>query len=177
MESNAQTLLPKEEQHASPGGHLFSQVCSPNVIKIGAARPPSAILHWYANTVGARARVRNAWNSCVVFGADGSDDESLSKRARSNWRRNGSDRGGSQVKKARSLKTTVCGNIIQEECDYLECVQIIPVLFDSLSVRERSHKRIGLSPTKELHFTKTNVIPKQAKRSCCLVHPLRSLLE
>lgn len=32
---------PKEEQHASPGGHLFSQVCSPSVIKIGATHPPS----------------------------------------------------------------------------------------------------------------------------------------
>lgn len=39
-ESHTQTLHPKEEQHASPGGHLFSQVCSPNVIKIGAAHPP-----------------------------------------------------------------------------------------------------------------------------------------
>lgn len=39
-ESHTQTLHPKEEQHASPSGHLFSQVCSPNVIKIGAAHPP-----------------------------------------------------------------------------------------------------------------------------------------
>lgn len=160
MESNAQTLLPKEEQHASPGGHLFSQVCSPNVIKIGAARPPSAILHWYANTVGAGAWVRNGWNSCVVLEADGSDDGSLSERVRSKWRRNGSDGGGREVTKACSLKTTVYGNIIQEEWDYLERVQIIPLGFDSLSVRERSHERIGLSPTWELHFMKTNVIPK-----------------
>ncbi|MED6248527.1 hypothetical protein ATANTOWER_001597 [Ataeniobius toweri] len=32
---------PKEEQHGSPSGHLFSQVCSPSVIKIGATHPPS----------------------------------------------------------------------------------------------------------------------------------------
>lgn len=55
-ESHAQTLHPKEEQHASPGGHLFSQVCSPNVIKIGTAHP-RAMLHWYTNTVGAGAWV------------------------------------------------------------------------------------------------------------------------
>ncbi|KAK5927704.1 hypothetical protein CgunFtcFv8_012832 [Champsocephalus gunnari] len=40
QKSHTQTLHPKEEQHASPGGHLFSQVCSPNVIKIGAAHIP-----------------------------------------------------------------------------------------------------------------------------------------
>lgn len=40
VESHPQMLHPKEEQHAGPGGHLFSQVCSPNVIKIGAAHPP-----------------------------------------------------------------------------------------------------------------------------------------
>lgn len=53
-ESHAQTLHPKEEQHGGPGGHLFSQVCSPNVIKIGAARsrhPPPR------HAVGAGARV------------------------------------------------------------------------------------------------------------------------
>lgn len=55
-ESHPQMLHPKEEQHASPGGHLFSQVCSPNVIKIGAVHP-RAMLHWYASTVGAGARV------------------------------------------------------------------------------------------------------------------------
>lgn len=38
---HCQIFQPKEEQHASPSGHLFSQVCSPNVIKIGAAYPLS----------------------------------------------------------------------------------------------------------------------------------------
>lgn len=40
-ELHSQIFRPKEKQHASPGGHLFSQVCSPNAIKIGAAYPLS----------------------------------------------------------------------------------------------------------------------------------------
>lgn len=40
-ESHKQSLHPKEEQHAGSGGHLFSQVCSPSVIKIGATHPTS----------------------------------------------------------------------------------------------------------------------------------------
>lgn len=37
LESQQQVLHPKEEQHGSLSGHLFSQVCSPSVIKTGAA--------------------------------------------------------------------------------------------------------------------------------------------
>lgn len=85
--SHAQTLLPKEEQHAGPGGHLFSQVCSPNVIKIGATYPRS---------VAATARQHHGcWGTGVrreerlcCFRADGNDDDdSLSGTGRSKWRR------------------------------------------------------------------------------------------
>lgn len=37
LESHQQMLHPKEEQHGSLSGHLFSQVCSPSVIKTGVA--------------------------------------------------------------------------------------------------------------------------------------------
>lgn len=67
---------PKEEQHASPGGHLFSQVCSPNVIKIGAAHPLPAMLPWYTKTVCRGMGVRRVEQLCC-FGADGTDDERL----------------------------------------------------------------------------------------------------
>lgn len=72
-ESHPQTLHPKEEQHASPGGHLFSQVCSPNVIKIGAA-----LVHQRCGCRGTGVRrVEQLWR----FGADGADDESLTERS------------------------------------------------------------------------------------------------
>lgn len=104
-ESHTRTLHPKEEQHASPGGHLFSQVCSPNVIKIGAAHPPSndALVRQHCGCRGMG--VRRAEQLCC-FGADGSDDESLTERGRSKWRRKG--RGGRrEVHEAYSLRTTV----------------------------------------------------------------------
>lgn len=69
-ESHKQMLHPKEEQHASPGGHLFSQVCSPDVIKIGAAQPlRAALLPSRTKTVLAGARAREASKQlCRVFG-------------------------------------------------------------------------------------------------------------
>lgn len=78
MESHTQTLHPKEEQHACPGGHLFSQVRSPNVIKIGAAHILSnaAPVHEHGGCQG----MEDARSSCVVFRADGTDDESLTER-------------------------------------------------------------------------------------------------
>lgn len=87
-ESHTQTLHPKEEQHASPGGHLFSQVCSPNVIKIGAAHPPSnaALVRQHCGCWGMG--VRREEQLCC-FGADGTGDESLSERRKSQWRRRG----------------------------------------------------------------------------------------
>lgn len=61
VESHKQMLHPKEEQHASPSGHLFSQVCSPDVIKIGAAQPlRAALLPSHTKTVLAGARAREA---------------------------------------------------------------------------------------------------------------------
>lgn len=80
-----QTLHPKEEQHASPGGHLFSQVCSPDVIKIGAAHPQSdaALVSQLCGCWGMG--VRRVEQLCC-FGADGTDDVSLSERGNSNQR-------------------------------------------------------------------------------------------
>lgn len=94
--AESQTLHPKEEQHASPGGHLFSQVCSPNVIKIGAAHPLRAMLPWYTKTVCRGMGVRRVEQLCC-FGADGTDDESLTERGRRKWRRKGRDGGGRVV--------------------------------------------------------------------------------
>lgn len=74
-------LHPKEEQHASPSGHLFSQVCSPDVIKIGATQPlRAALLPPRTKTVLTGARAREAskqlcWFLFFFFGADGADDE------------------------------------------------------------------------------------------------------
>lgn len=80
-ESHKQMLHPKEEQHASPGGHLFSQVCSPNVIKIGAAYPPSnaALVHQNCVFWGMGVR-RMEQLSRFADGADGTDDESSIER-------------------------------------------------------------------------------------------------
>lgn len=61
-------LHPKEEQHASPSGHLFSQVCSPDVIKIGAAQPlRAALLPSRTKTVLAGARAREASKQLYHF--------------------------------------------------------------------------------------------------------------
>lgn len=78
-ESHTQMLHPKEEQHASLGGHLFSQVCSPNVIKIGAAYPPSNAALENQNCVCRGTVVRRGEQLCC-FGADGTDDESLTEK-------------------------------------------------------------------------------------------------
>lgn len=82
VESHKQMLHPKEEQHASPSGHLFSQVCSPDVIKIGAAQPlHAALLPSRTKTVLAGARAREVSKQLcrvfffLLFGADGADDE------------------------------------------------------------------------------------------------------
>lgn len=86
VESHTQMLHPKEEQHVSPGGHLFSQVCSPNVIKIGAAQPPSnaTLVRQHCGCWGMGVRHKE---QLCYFGADGTDDESLSERGKSKWRR------------------------------------------------------------------------------------------
>lgn len=85
--SHTHTLHPKEEQPGSPGGHLFAQVCSPSVIKIGAAHPHSSA------AVCQRRGYRGMSVRCVeqlcCFGADGADDGSLSERGRSNPRGKG----------------------------------------------------------------------------------------
>lgn len=72
-------LHPKEEQHASPGGHLFSQVCSPNVIKIGATHPLSnaALVRQHCGCWGISVRRKE---QLCCLGADGNDDESLKRR-------------------------------------------------------------------------------------------------
>lgn len=71
VESHKQMLHPKEEQHASPSGHLFSQVCSPDVIKIGAAQPLRAALLLPSRTktvlAGARAREASKQLCRVLF--------------------------------------------------------------------------------------------------------------
>lgn len=84
--SHAQTLLPKEEQHAGPGGHLFSQVCSPNVIKIGATHPRSGAAPVRQHHGRWGTGVRRDEQLCCL-GADGNGDESLSGAGRSKWRR------------------------------------------------------------------------------------------
>lgn len=114
-ESHMQMLHPKEEQHASPGGHLFSQVCSPNVIKIGAAHHPEQRC---TGTPALWVPGHGCEKRAVVlfWGADGIDDESLTERGRSKWRRKGRHGGAGaawkKVHTAYSLQTTVYRNII-----------------------------------------------------------------
>lgn len=69
----------------APGGHLFSQVCSPSVIKIGAARPPSdaTLVRQHCGCRGMGVRHKE---QLCHFGADGTDDESRSERSRSKWK-------------------------------------------------------------------------------------------
>lgn len=56
LESHQQMLHPKEEQHGSPSGHLFSQVCSPSVIKTGAALLLLLLLTSKLVLAGAKAK-------------------------------------------------------------------------------------------------------------------------
>ncbi|KAK5867080.1 hypothetical protein PBY51_011599 [Eleginops maclovinus] len=60
---------PKEEQHASPGGHLFSQVCSPNVIKIGAAHIPrnAAPVRQHPGSGGTGVRREQQWGQMELM--------------------------------------------------------------------------------------------------------------
>lgn len=84
LESHQQMLHPKEEQHGSPSGHLFSQVCSPNVIKTGAALvlllPPLLLLLLlllllpYISSSGQKCKGTFSW------GADGGDEELLKSK-------------------------------------------------------------------------------------------------
>lgn len=108
-ESHTQTLHPKEEQHASPSGHLFSQVCSPNVIKIGATHPPSnvALVRQHRGCWGMG--VRREEQLCC-FGADGNDDESLSGKGRSKWRRK------REVRRRRVMRESSWGLFATNNC-------------------------------------------------------------
>lgn len=87
-ESHTQMLHPKEEQHASPSGHLLSQVCSPNVIKIGAAHPPEQ-RYTGKPTLWVPGHGCETQEQLCYSGADGTDDESLSERGKSKRRRKG----------------------------------------------------------------------------------------
>lgn len=166
-ESHTQTLHPKEEQHASPGGHLFSQVCSPNVIKIGAAHTPKqrctgTPAPWVPGH-GCETR-----GTVVLFWADGTDDENSTKRGRSKWRRKRGNGGGGLCEKS-SYGLFTANNCLEKHnlrraglfganADY-------PLLFDSQSVKERSHERIGGAHSWEQCFINTRAIPKWAKCS------------
>lgn len=88
VKSHTQMLHPKEEQHASPSGHLFSQVCSPSVIKIGAAHTPEQRCTG-TPTLWVLGHGCKTQEQLCYSGADGSNDESLSKRGKSKRRRKG----------------------------------------------------------------------------------------
>lgn len=76
----------KRNSMPAPVDICFHRCAHPMWLRL-ALHTPRATLHWYANTVGAGAWVWDAWSSCVVSGADGTDDESLTERGRSKWRR------------------------------------------------------------------------------------------
>lgn len=110
-------LHPKQEQPAGPSGHLFSQVCYPDVIKIGDTLSRSGP-HCYAtqHSVDKGSSVWDAWNSCVVLGQ-------MEMREREREGGGGGDYASNvQIKhKASSLQTTLGRNII-----YLKECRIIP---------------------------------------------------
>lgn len=157
-----QTLHPKEEQHASPGGHLFSQVCSPNVIKIGAAHTPEQRCTG-TPTLRVPGHGCETSGTVVLSWADGTDDENFTEGGGSKWRRK---REGCEKSSYGLFTANNClekhnlrrAGLFGAHADY-------PLLFDSSSVRERSHERIGGGHSWEQCFINTSAIPKWAKCS------------
>lgn len=75
----------KRNSMPAPEDICFHRCAHPMWLRL-ALRTHRAKPRWCAVAVGAGARVWNEKNSCCS-GADGSDDESLSERGRSKWRR------------------------------------------------------------------------------------------
>lgn len=142
-------LHPKEEQHASPGGHLFSQVCSPNVIKIGATHPPSnaALVRQHCGCWGISVRRKE---QLCCLGADGNDDESLKRRKQVKEKTRGMEEASYARKFIGSFTANNCLQTLHsgrlglfgEHADY-------PLLFDTQKKMERSCEKTGVSHTWE----------------------------
>lgn len=151
----------KREQHASPGGHLLSQVCSPNVIKIGATpaerrragTPTPWVLGHGCETRGTVVLFWGRWKRWWEF----------------EWKWKGASGGekkktGFARKFARQLfrETQVFGRmgLFWAHADY-------PLLIDAGSERQGSHekKETGGSHTHANVILKNSREPKWAKCS------------
>lgn len=137
---------PKEEQHGSPGGHLFSQVCSPNVIKSGATHPPSsaALVRRHCGCWGMsqtirtvvllRGRWKRRWVRVKKEGAEEGESRWFQKRwAVCDGRRSQSLSTANNCLEKHHLRRV---GLFWAHVDY-------PRLFDSLSERKGSHKKTG----------------------------------